>query len=161
MTLAGVSYACFLLFLWPRFLAATIYDGRRNLPKVRNAIGKLRKRLKVLAEIARNEGQRQEDDRDHSQLLHALVLVRRDGVEDEVNEVVGAALDLLHGFRDDDAVIEDVAEVRVRERRDDDARGRVTELARRNVGTQVGRVIAQDVDHIVDRVQKPSFGEAW
>ena len=72
--------------------------------------------LKILAEIADEEGQGQEEDSDGGEDLHGFVLVGAHHVEDEVDEVVCRAAHLVEGCGDHDAVVFDVAEVGVGER---------------------------------------------
>lgn len=63
------------------------------------------------AEVGQTD-QRQEDDGDHGELLHAFVLGGRDGVEDEVDHAFGGALELVQIVRDQDAVVQYIGEVR-------------------------------------------------
>lgn len=130
--------------------------GRRRDLQVPDSILDLRKSLlwEILPEETSYESQRQEDNRHGRQLLHALILACRNGVEDEVDQVVARLLQLLQAFRDDDTVIEHVAEVRMRHGRDDDAGGRILEFLHGAVLGHVGLVIAEDVDKVVDGVEK-------
>lgn len=111
-------------------------------------------RREVLSKVSSNESQREEDDGDGGELLHALVLVGRDGVKDEVDEVVTRLLALVKGFSNDDTVIQHVTQIRVRHWRDDDAAGRVLELLDSLFMREVRFVIAQDVDEVINGVEK-------
>lgn len=111
-------------------------------------------RREILPKISSNKRQRQENDCDSGQLLHALVLVGRDGVEDEINQILARLLALLQRLGDDDAVIQHVAQVRMRHGRDDDAAGRVLELLDGLFMREIRPVIAQDIDQIVNGVEE-------
>lgn len=111
-------------------------------------------RREVLSKVSSNERQREEDDGDGGELLHALVLVGRDGVEDEVDEVVTRLLALMQSFSNDDAVIQHVTQIRVRHWRDDDAAGRVLKLLDGLFVREVRFVIAQHIDEVINWVEK-------
>ena len=106
----------------------------------------------VLAKVADEEGQRQEEDGDGGEDLHGLVLEGAHHVENQVDEVVGGAAHLVERGGDHDAVIFDVAEVRLRYGRDGDgaerlARGDVgVGLREQSLGHGVRLVIAEGID---------------
>lgn len=59
----------------------------------------------VLTEVTSDESQWQEDNCDNGQLLHALVLVSRNGVEDQVYHMVCRLLNLRQVLRDEHTMI--------------------------------------------------------
>lgn len=109
---------------------------------------------KILAKKPRNKGQREKNNRHRRQLLHRLILIRRNGVEDEVNQILRRLLQLLQRLGDDDAVIQDVAQVRVRHGRHQHAARRVAQLPRRLLRRQKRAVITQHIDQIINGQQE-------
>lgn len=123
--------------------------------------------FEVHPEVPRQERHGQEQDRHEGKLLHALVLVRAHGVEDQVDHAVGGAAHALQRLGDGDAVVFYVAEVGVCECCDGyGCRGGVFGCVRgrgvgdmggggglRGVGTLgegVGVVLAEGVDEACD-----------
>lgn len=108
----------------------------------------------VHAEVAGEEGRGQEEDGDERELLHGFVLVGRDGVEDEVDHVVGGVAHLVDVCDDERRVVEDVGEVGVRERADGDGGGGGGAVGGAGVGVRAGgvAVVAEGVDEVDGRV---------
>lgn len=64
-------------------------------PKISIAVLQRGELLEIHPEVANKEGHGQEEDGHEGELLHALVLVRAHGVEDQVDHAVGGA---AHAF---------------------------------------------------------------
>jgi len=93
---------------------------------------------KFHAEVAGEEGHGQEKDGDERELFDGFVLGRGDGVEEEVDHVVGGVAHLIDVFDDEGRVVEDVGEVGVREGGDGDVGGGGGAVGGAGVGAGAG-----------------------
>lgn len=130
---------------------------RRDLPEVGVAV-KLHavEPVEVHAEISGQEGERQEEDGDDGELLHALVLQAADGVEDEVDHRVGRVPHLVEVVGHEHDVVLDIADVDLRDGADVDdgcARFGVRAVVEGVAGGNgFGFVVAERVEEVDDGV---------
>lgn len=68
--------------------------------------------FEIHAKVARQEAQRQEETRHNGQLLHRFVLIRRNRVEDQIDQVVGRPPHLVVRVLDQERVILHIAQIR-------------------------------------------------
>lgn len=87
-------------------------------------------------------------------MLHGRALIRRNSIENKIDQILRRLFQLLQRFGGDDAVIQDITEVRVRQGSDNDAAGGVFQLASCLFLRHVGAVVAEDVDQVVDGVEE-------